>query len=46
MCINLKETQVMHMSRNGGKPLSITADGTKLDQVQPFVYLRSTVTED
>ena len=39
MTINPKKTKVMHISRKRGRPLIITVDGTKLEQVMQFIYL-------
>jgi len=46
MTISFKKTKVMCISRKNRKPLTITVNGTKLEQLAQFVYLGSLVTED
>ena len=46
MRINIKKTKIMRMSRKGDKKMSITVNGSKLEQVSQFCYLGSMITED
>jgi len=46
MKINIKKTKVMKVSRVTGDKINILINGKKIDQVQSFKYLGSTLTED
>src|SRR6476661_3506194 len=46
MKINIKKTKVMKVSKKVGDEISILINGKKIDQVQSFKYLGSTMTED
>jgi len=46
MKINAKKTKVMKVSRNTRGKMNITVGGQKIEQVESFKYLGSTITED
>src|SRR5687768_2172739 len=46
MKINIKKTKVMKVARTVGDEVSIMINGNKIEQVQSFKYLESTMTED
>ena len=46
MKINTKKTKVMKVSGNIGGKLNITIGGYKIEQVESFKYLGSTITEN
>src|SRR6476661_2380072 len=46
MKINIKKTKVMKVSKKVGDEISILINGKKIDQVQSFKYLGSTMTEN
>ncbi len=46
MKINIQKTKVIRISRTVGKTVTISINGTKLEQVKQFCYLGSTITEN
>ena len=44
--INIKQTEVMKVSKMTGGKVNIKINGNKIEQVQSFKYLGSTMTED
>src|SRR5687768_12082467 len=46
MKIHIKKTKVIRTARNGGGGVNLKIDGNKLEQIQNFKYLGSTLTEN
>src|SRR6476469_8245349 len=46
MRINIKKTNAMVVSRNGGERVNITVEGQSVEQVSKFIYLGSLISED
>ena len=44
--VNIKKTKVMKVFRNVERRMNITVGGHKIEQVESFKYLGSTITED
>jgi hypothetical protein len=46
MNINVQKTKTMVVSREGGKVVSITIEGQRVEQVKSFKYLESIILKD